>query len=114
MYILYFPLNFEGADLMNDYRDIINKKLDGLMMKYECDDPMEALVMYYAIDYEKELIEEIKSQGKDVNIEFKKMEQEIRMFDIDCLADPEKAEAGNVFWSMLNQYYETRVKKENV
>jgi len=95
---------------MEDYTDIINKTLKELMTKYDCDHPLDALIKY-AIEYEKEMTEEIKLEGKDVEKELKKLEHESNMFSLECAADPEKSLVYGKVIDMIENYDKYKGKK---
>lgn len=99
---------------MRDFKDLFDKAIDQLMRLYNCDDPIEAFVFNYMVDYDKELKKEIKKRGLDFESEIKKLEQDLKICDIDCTVNPDKAHSINKLLSMLNEHYEEEKKNEYV
>jgi len=95
---------------MEHYEDIIEKTLDNLMTKYECDDPLEALVLY-AVEYENELIKDIEAKNGDVEKEFKQFDREINLFNMECTVDPEKSMIQDTVIRMIENYDKTRIRR---
>lgn len=95
-----------------EYDEIITRTLDSLMEIYECNNPLEALVIY-AKEYEDVLIEEIELQGMDKEEAYKKLQWENDLFGMECSTDNERAMVYNKVSEMLvdnNKYLGRRIE----
>jgi len=86
-----------------EYDEIITQTLNKLMELYECDSPLEALVIY-AKEYEDTLIEEIELQGMNKEEALKKLQWENDLFAIECAADEEKSMVQNKVLKMIEDH----------
>lgn len=90
---------------MRNLKEILDDKLNELMSKYECDDPLEALVVYYFTDHGIKIMREIEQRGGDIEEELEKLAREVEMSDMNCITDPDKAAVHNKVLLLINEYY---------
>lgn len=95
-----------------EYDEKITQVLNQLMETYNCNNPLEALIIY-AKDYEDSLIDEIELQGMDKKEALKKVQWQYDLFDMECATDKEKSMVHNRVLKMIedhNKYLGRRIK----
>jgi hypothetical protein len=92
---------------MSDYDEVVTEALDELMMQYECDNPLDAMLAYF-IDYCNMLIEEAEESGQDIDEVLEKAKREAVQFELECCTNPEKALVNNRILKMLSDYNEEK------